>query len=231
MEQVLVVFVGFILTGVIGNKLLQSWQTRTWLQQQQFLGHEKDYALLRELAEQLSKEMGARLFHTKRLLMAIRSLSSEELEERVKKYDQSLITWNETLNSFYVRLTLYSHFYNASRLESEIQAAFASAGLKLEAQVRVRRMDRKADSSEVRVLDKELNVLQAKIFAYNRDLLKEVETQRALVYFGRTISYTIDNLSEFSNWDLIKALFVSNVDRHAITRPLINTSVPERTFL
>lgn len=47
MESLLSIVVGFVLTGLIGNRLVQAWQARNWLLQQRFLGQEKEYVGLK----------------------------------------------------------------------------------------------------------------------------------------------------------------------------------------
>ena len=50
---IITAIISFILTGLIGGRLLQKWQLRNWLNQQKFLGAEKDYIALQELFDDI----------------------------------------------------------------------------------------------------------------------------------------------------------------------------------
>jgi len=68
MSAIIAVIVGSILTGLIGNWLVQGWQQRNWLLQQRFLGHEKEYFALKDLADEIASLLGARIYQCRRLL-------------------------------------------------------------------------------------------------------------------------------------------------------------------
>ena len=216
MTQIVAVILGFILTGLIGNRVVQQWQHRGWLRQQQFLGREKEYLALRDLSTELSTEIGRRIYQTRRLLWAIRSMPDASIDDRLKSYDESLTRWNENLGNYYVRLTLYASYYDTTDLERRIHDPFQAVGAELEAMVRVRRRGKQPDAAKIAKIDRRLNDLQGEIFVFNRDLLRIVENLRERIYFGRTVKYSKENLAVFSTWQLIKALFVSNVDTHSI---------------
>jgi hypothetical protein len=63
----------FLLTGVVGNLLLQGWQQRNWLTQQRFLGEQKNYENLKELSEEIVRLSNLRLWKMRRLLNAVQS--------------------------------------------------------------------------------------------------------------------------------------------------------------
>lgn len=224
------VLVTFVLTGLIGNRLLQRWQHRTWLHQQKILGREKEYASLLELTNELSAATGARLYHMRRLAAAIRSLSDAELEHRLKKYDAILIRWNEALNSYYVRLTFYTDFYEARNLEDNIQNLFAKTGINIEASIRDRRSGKRSSPVAITAIDHNLTRLQGQILQFNKGMLRTVETKRKELYLGAPVYYSEYNLLQFSTWELIKALFISEVDGHAVIRTALDLSAPNGSF-
>jgi hypothetical protein len=216
----------FVLTGVIGNSLLQRWQYRAWLQQQQFLGHEREYIALRDLSADLSKVMGARHYQMQRVISAARSLSADEMETRVSEYAVTLKQWNEELNSYYVRLTLYVDYSRAISLEGEIHQPFVSTGSKIERVVRLKRNAQPVPKGEYAIIERQLKNLNTAIFRYNRDLLREVENIRRRVYYGENIPYSTQFLKVFSTVELIKALFIRDVDGHTIVRSSPNPKRP-----
>jgi hypothetical protein len=216
----------FVLTGIIGNKLIQSWQHRNWLQQQRLLGQEKEYDALKQLSDEIIKVAGKRLYRMRRLLAAVRSLSDDILKQRVLDYDHSLLEWNDSLGSYYVRLTFYSNYYNATYLEGYLQAPFAAAGKRIEKIIQKRNAGQAITSQEVVSIDSELNDLQARIFRFNRDLTRLVESVRRKVYFGDRISYSPNNLPKFSTWELVISLFIREVDHHSVVRPAADLHAP-----
>jgi hypothetical protein len=223
MTQVLSVILAFVLTGLIGNRLLQLWQHRGWLRQQQFLGQEKEYTALRELSTELSGAISKRLYQMQRLLWAVRSLPDDVMEQRLKDYDATLTLWNESLSTYFVRLTLYASYYDTVDLERRIHEPFQRVGARLEAMVKSRRRQQPLSRSETVSLENQLNDLQGVSFQFNRDLLRVVENKRTIIYFGDSMDYSRSNIGKFSTWQLIKALFVSDVDAHTVARSSLDS--------
>lgn len=226
MIPVITVIVGFILTGLVGNRLLQHWQLMSWRRQQNFLGHEREYVAVRDLADQLSNAMGKRLYHMKRLRASIGNMEISEVEDRLKVYDDVVVSWNECLNSYYVKLKIHASVDYAYRLEREVQEAFSSAGADLEILIRRKRIGNSVPKDLLKSLDFRLNTIQGVIGDYSRDLTRKVDDMRKRIYFGEKITYVESELAQFSTWELFKALFVSSVDGHAVVRTALNSRFP-----
>jgi hypothetical protein len=218
MTQIVSVVLAFVLTGLVGNALVQRWQHRSWVRQQQFLGIEKEYFALMELSTELANTISRRLYKTRRLLWAVRSLSDELMEDRLKEYDTALVEWNESLSAYYVRLTIYATYAGRYDLDGRIHQPFQTIGSQLETMVRERRQGTHPARADMFRIERSLNSLQAETLNFSRDVLKRVEETRQKVYFGNKIPYSRENLKKFSTWQLIKALFVPDVDTHAIFR-------------
>jgi hypothetical protein len=224
MWQIAAVILGFLLTGLLGNWILQGWQHRSWLRQQQFLGQEKEYLALKDLAAEVADAIGARIYHMRRLLWSIRGSTDEILSERLQAYDRVVTQWNEKLQTYYVRLTLYASFYDAGDLERRIHEPAQAIGAEIEQLVRGRRAGRLPDRPQVVRLERRLNELYGLGFEVNRDILASVEKKRQVTYFGERLHMSKDTLKYFSTWDLIKGLFVSDIDAFAISRPPTDVS-------
>ncbi len=164
----------------------------------------------------------------KRLLLSISSLSLDEMELNVNEYRIVLTTWNNNLNAYYVKLTLYADYGKTYYLEHSIQKNFYSSGQKIENLVRQRRSKSALRKSDLTSIFRDLDNLQARIFKFNRDLLFSMEDIRRRVFFGRKLYYNNSSILQFSNLELIKALFVSDVDAHAVFRASVNPSFPRR---
>ncbi|WP_392354811.1 hypothetical protein V8F63_06380 [Brevundimonas sp. LF-1] len=64
--------VGALLTAVLGNRLVQFWQHRNWIHQQQFSGLEKEYVALKALTDTLVRDCGWRLEAMRNLVAALK---------------------------------------------------------------------------------------------------------------------------------------------------------------
>jgi len=223
MTSIISVIVGFVLTGLIGNKLVQAWQARNWLLQQRFMGQEKEYVALKELADEIAVLLGARIYHMQRLAASLTSSSNEKLAARIADYEDILKRWNERLTSFYVRLPLLASSYLAPNLESSIQLTLVEIGANIEDQLRRRNAGDNADKKSVIKIQNRLNAIQGKAISFNKSMLRIVETRRTEIYYGRRIELNEWTLEQFSTWHLIKALFVRDINSYSIIRSSIDS--------
>jgi hypothetical protein len=226
MSAIIAVIVGFLLTGVVGNQLVQRWQQRNWLVQQRFLGHEKEYFALKDIADEIASLLGARVYHMQRLVFTLRRSSNEQFLSRVADHDDIVKRWNERLTSFYVRLPLLASSDLAIRLESTIQTHVQAAGTTIDELVYQKRSGNIPNKSVVINTIKTLNSIQARAINFNKRLLHAVELRRMEVYYGTKITLAAANLERFSTWQLVKALFIRDVNSYSITRPTLDLQLP-----
>lgn len=99
-SKLLLALVTFVLTGIVGNWLVQRWQARTWIAQQRFLGFEKEYVALKDLVEEIGQLLGARIYYMQRLAFALRSGVPETVSLIAAEHDEAVRKWNERLASF-----------------------------------------------------------------------------------------------------------------------------------
>jgi hypothetical protein len=196
MASIVAVIVGFLLTGLIGNRLVQAWQQRNWLLQQRFLGHEKEYIALKELADEIATLLGARIYHMQRLTLSLRR-SPVQIASRVIDHDDIVKRWNERLTSFYARLPLLADGYLAIRLESTIQNPLSEFGARIEQLVQKRLAGKDVNGSAIADLMKDLNGVQGRAIKFNKKMLTVVENRRAEVYYGSEIEFSENNLEQF----------------------------------
>jgi hypothetical protein len=97
--------------------------------------------------------------------------------------------------------------------------------VKIERFVRLRRNAPPTAGAGYATIMRELDNLQAAIFRYNRDLLRAVEEIRR-VYYGENIPYSTHFLRDLSTVELIKALFIRNVNGHTVVRSSSNPKRP-----
>jgi hypothetical protein len=222
-DQYVQIVVGFLLTGLIGNWLLHKWQARTWLLQQRFLGKEKEYVALKELTDELASLLGIRIFRMRRLNWLVASGTVADIADRLREYDEALQRWNEKLASFYIRLPMLADYQFAWQLEHLIQADLVSIGGEIEGLVKKRKASVPVLKGEPFKIEVELNKLQGKVIALTKRLLHEVKERRVDVYYGKKVLFSAANLRYFSTWQLVKALFVRDVDSLAVIRASLDS--------
>lgn len=219
MATLLPIIVSFLLTGVIGNRLLQTWQSRNWLLQQRYLGWEKEYLALKELADEISTLLGVRIFHMQRLNWALASGTDDRVKVCLQEYDETLKRWNERLTSFYIRLPILANYDLAQRLETSVQDRLVKCGRAIE-ELASRRKAGKAAQDELRgEVERDLNLIQGQAIAFNKSLLDFVQSRRGDVYYGKRLHFSPQDIEHYSTWMLVKALFVREIDSLSIVRP------------
>jgi len=222
----LTAIVSSVLVALVGNFLVQKWQMRNWMEQQRLLRAEKQLEDLKLLSNEIMKLGDSRSYRTRRLLLNLDSIKPEELDacDYFLDYKQAVAAWNDLLNSFLTRLTLFASSSYTSRLESRIQPNFVRIGDRVDSLIKVRRLGGIVPIHEKNSLTEELNRLNGRLGNFYRDLLRMLLRMQKEAYIGRKIkfdAYTIDN---FSTWYLFKALFQSN-------HPPITVFSPPEDFL
>lgn len=217
------IVVGFILTGVIGNRLLQGWQARNWLLQQRFLGQEKEYLALKDLADEIVTLLGVRIFYMHRLNRALASGTDGKVDSRLQEYDEALKRWNERLTSFYIRLPILAGNGLALRLENSIQTELVKTGAAIENLVAKCKAGAVIERKQSAKIQGELNAIQGKAIAFNKHLLDVLRSRRSDVYYGKRLMFSPQNLKHFSTWQLVEALFVRDIDSLSVVRPPLDS--------
>lgn len=226
--NIIPVIVTFILTGIVGNRLVNLWQHRNWLNQQKFLSIEKEYTALNELFDELTTLSGKRLYRMRRFLVATLHDDEKTLEDRRKEYDEALTAWNDKLNSFFIRLTFYARYDMALRLERIIQANFTLAGSRIEALARKRKENNSVLKHEIAPVEKQLNNIQGLLFEFNRDIMRYIKQKREETYTGVTVELTSETIELFPTWVLFKSLFKTRQEFPSIVCSAADLNLPRR---
>lgn len=218
MESLLPIIVGFLLTALIGNRLVQTWQSKNWLLQQRFLGQEKEYVGLNDLADEIVSLLSGRIYYMRRLNGAIASGTEEDVATKLKEYNDILKRWNERLPSFYIRLPMLADYDLALRLENSIQAKLVRVGADIESLYARRKAGTPINEHRSNQINADLNKVQGSSISFNKKLLEVLHSRRVDVYFGKRIEFLPENLQHFSSWQLVKALFVRDINSLSIVR-------------
>jgi hypothetical protein len=223
---ILTVVLTFALTGLLGNWLLQQWQQRNWLNQQRFLGEQKNYENLKELCEEIVHVSNNRLWKMRRLLSAIRSSVADTIDLRINEYDKALGEWNESLPRFLVKLRFYAAYDLAIRMEDPLQRVFVAMGANLERLARVKLTGGTIPQDNLDIVSMGLNDLGGLVIAINRDLWNCLTIQKTKTYYGKRIQLSEDTLEKFPLWELVKGLFQPRIKPLSIVRPPTDLTPP-----
>jgi hypothetical protein len=215
---VITVLLTFLFTGLVANWLIQKWQQRNWVNQQRFLGEQKEYENLKELCEEIIWCSGKRITRMRRLSSILRHPDEKTVRSRLDSYDDVLVVWNEKLNSFYARLTFYAAHEMSWRLEEDVQRRFVSIGGELDKMTRSRLAGNIPTARQVAHIEAALNNVYGGLLTYNRSLLRMLEIQKTKTYYGTRLDLNKENLKHFPTWELIKGLFKARVHHLTIVR-------------
>lgn len=215
--------VGALLTAVLGNRLVQFWQQRNWIHQQQFSGLEKEYVALKGLSDALIKDCGSRLSSMRSLVSALRRGG---FQDELEAYRLVLSTWNGSIHAYYAQLTFQLKWDCATHLEHRVHDKFVEAGVEIESAIRNLSVGKPVRRGQFNSLDIRLNEIAGEIADFSRVLVRSTEERRQEVFYGRKLAYTKSDIVMFSNFDLIKLLFVSDIDGFSVVRATTDVVSP-----
>lgn len=200
-----------VISAIVGNYLIQRWQQRNWRQQQLVLRGEKNIEALKAVIDDFMRLADTRSYRTRRLVLQMR-LSPEEgkvvIDEQIKKdYIESVVIWNEKLNSMVVRLTMYAPQGCSRDLEERIQTGFYQVSNKAESALRSIAPSQRELNSLKSEIGNELNWLNGVIGELCKDLIRSLKEREKLNYLGKEIEFGPLTIEQFSTWQLIEALF------------------------
>lgn len=140
-DNVLAIVLGFVLTTVVGGWWAARLQERSWARQNDIRLREAESQRAGSACQDVTTLLDKRLFRMQRLLGATTVVANgvvgvDELDKRLRDYDEVVIAWNERLN---MNLSLVgSHFGDDARSFLEgLYEDFRRVGLRVEATVRV----------------------------------------------------------------------------------------------
>lgn len=219
MANILSVLAGAVVTGVVGNFLVQRWQLRTWRIQQRQLGYQAELEELKKLLEEISAKSASRHNAMRRLIGSMAPNSFQDRDEALAAYQEQLAVWNGSLNAIYVRIRLAVSYSYTLRFEHEVHQRFYLAGQAIEEVVRKRQKGELPNWSDLTFPKSQLDTVQGATYQFLRDLTEIVDRRREEIYFGRRLTYEAAYLGEYSLLQLVKAVFTSRVDGYYVVRP------------
>jgi len=178
--QLLLLVVGFLLTGVLGTVLASVFQTRTWNHQHEVEKRDEERQQALKTFEEASTRLDRRLYRMRRLHSAARKKARGTVEEAdidaaIAAYDDILLEYNDNLNRSLALVETY--FGSGVRQDLEdIDEQFTTLGRRLDAMVTI--VSTSNESIKVPRLDRTLGELSGRIYQLNLRMLSVLEKKR-----------------------------------------------------
>jgi hypothetical protein len=202
---IITVLLTFILTGILGNFVVQAWQHHNWLVQRRILEAEEQYKALQKTFDEVSELAGKRQHRMFRLLSSLWGEGDDVVRKRLSDYDESATMWNERLAAQYAKITMQLDYWLTLRLDREIQPRFVRLDAELTRLTTARLNGVKLSSADFGRLSQALNALQGQIIGFNKATLKQIDDKKVALY--RPKDFNLGTLDSFPTWELFKALF------------------------
>src|SRR4051812_40431777 len=104
MAALITVVVSFLLSAVIGNRLVQRWQQRNWRVQHGLEATSKNLEALRAVADEITKCADSRLFRSRCVVWNLGDARTITFDQARRDYTESIAAWNDRFTSFCVSL-------------------------------------------------------------------------------------------------------------------------------
>lgn len=135
--NVLPILLGFVLTTVLGGIFASILQRMQWRHQNAARLREEERQKASGVCQTITSIVDKRLYRMQRLLSAITGraaghFSAEDLDKRLRDYDEVLVEWNDQLNA---RLAVVGAYFGGdvrNFLDRVMYVAFKDAGRHLE---------------------------------------------------------------------------------------------------
>jgi len=202
---VVTVLLTFILTGILGNSIVQAWQHRNWIIQRRIQEAELRYAALQKTFDEVSELAGKRQHRMFRLLSSLTRNDEDVVRKRLAEYDEASTLWNERLVAQFSKLTMQLTHGLSLQLEREIQSQFVKLDGELGRATVARLKGTKLRNADFVRLSNMLNGLQGRIGTFNKRTLRYIDDEKKALYQPEKLS--LRTLDRFPTWELFKALF------------------------
>lgn len=205
--------IGFVLTGLIGNYLVQKWQLRNWLTQQKIAAVEKEHIELKELAETFSAFANERIFSMRAALYSLKTEDKELKTQRTEEYRESIKNWNQKYGYFSAKLPLLMSQAHTQDFDKKIHRKMVETSILID-----KAIAKKKAPSNANLIEHKLIEINKHTIILTNEILQSSRQKRNSIHEKVTLSYNIENIEKYSTWQLIKALFIKNVNSFSIAR-------------
>ncbi|MES1940757.1 hypothetical protein T5B8_10962 [Salinisphaera sp. T5B8] len=212
--------VSFILITLFGGLLADRWQRRSWLIKKRYEQLEYRCGDLEQLAQEIASLLTARIYHTKRIIKQLQS-GNQLLD--AEKYSASITDWNENLVSFYVRLNILTCYPDTIELEKKFQMRLRSVSEEISTYLSAHSVHSEKSLAQ---LAQETHSVQIDAQHFIAKLLSQAEEDRKAIGKGAKLKFEPSKFRYFTTFELFKALFVRDINRHTICRSPVDPTFP-----
>jgi hypothetical protein len=178
LDQLLLLFAGFVLTTVLGGGLGYLFQRRSWAHQHETVRAEQELQQAMKVFEEVSGLLDKRLYRMRRLYWAAKGAARDQesaaLAAPLDDYRETLEVWNDNLNRNLALVHAYFGRGARRRLELELYEEYAAIGRALEDFVRA--VSVAAEDIEVPPLGRRLSHLGHRVYLFNLYMLELLRT-------------------------------------------------------
>lgn len=171
-NELVLLFIGFVLTVIVGGLISTLIQNRTWDHQNSEIIKKEEIENAQKVFEEISSLIDSRMYLTRRLVWGhIRKINKDEIEKRFTRYDEMLYDWNLSLNK---RQSLIKRYFGPLQRESfefQIHDKFRIISQELDSLIRV---NSKSPNEYVKIQEK-LDQINDMIYGYNITLLNQIK--------------------------------------------------------
>ena len=204
MFDIFKIIIGFILTGIIGSILTQHYQKKNFIYQTSIIKLQKEIERLKELAGNIDKLAGMRIFYGRNLIDNSNNKESKEFTEARKQYKLSVERWNENLSSFFIELRSLGLTQLAIDLERDVHDNLRQAHLLIDGLIR------KNDRVDISKIGHHYSMAFNGLRYISKNIIIETDKKWDRIISGNSEKLNQYNLSDASIGILLVAAFHKN---------------------
>jgi peptidoglycan hydrolase-like protein with peptidoglycan-binding domain len=184
-DQVVLLFLGFVLTTVVGGALGYYFQRRTWDANRR----ESERTAAAHVFDDISRAMDERLYRMRLVYWGLKGGDEDRIAAAMDEYRATLVKWNENLNR---NLALVHRYFGRgvwAFLSGVLYEEFAIIGRHLEGRYRRRRGELGSDEqARLFTTGRRLQALSNDIFELNRLMIAMIQRGGVGLYLEESIA-------------------------------------------
>jgi peptidoglycan hydrolase-like protein with peptidoglycan-binding domain len=179
-DQLVLLAVGFLLTGVVGSALGYFFQRTAWANQHEVERRDEERRQAAKIFDEVSSLLDRRLYRMRRVYWEARrccqGTGTGRLSAAVDDYRDVLMVWNDNLNRLLALTDTYFGGGVRRQLETEVFEQYASIGRALDEFLR--QVSASSEAVEIPPLGRRLNMLSYQVYHLNLRMLKLQQKER-----------------------------------------------------
>ena len=135
-------------------------------------------------------------------------------ENRITEYRDALKTWNQKYGYFSAKLPLLMDQSQTRYFDEEIHEKLVAASSLLDKAIAANA----GNPSTRPAIEHALSQINGACIRLTNEILQQAKRKHGSMYKEMRLSYTIGNIDKYSTWQLIKALFIKEVNSFSVVR-------------